>query len=111
MVAQVEVPEDELVLEYKVLYVCVCDFGSDTVTVSLVVQGKVADMSAVLADFPPGTRSLWKHRPCPFVYIYDKISGLDLCIDARSALTPSHHHTLTLPHHHITLPQALWKSG
>lgn len=84
--------------------------------VCVVVQGRVAVVSAVLADFPPGTKSLWKHRPCPFVYIYDKISDLDLCIDARSGLTPSHHHTLTLSHHYITtlshpLSQAVWKSG
>ena len=60
--AQNEVPEDELVLEYK---------------------GKVSVLSAVLADYPPETRSLWKQKPCPFVYIYDKISDLDICIDAR----------------------------
>ncbi len=27
--------------------------------------------------------SLWKQKPCPFVYVYDKMSNLDLCIDAR----------------------------
>ena len=47
------------------------------------LQGKVSVMSSVLADYPPGTRSLWKQKPCPFVYIYDKISDLDICIDAR----------------------------
>ena len=38
---------------------------------------------AVLSDFGSGGKSLWKHKPCPFVYLYDKISDLDLCIDAR----------------------------
>ncbi len=37
---------------------------------------------AVLSDIAGG-KSLWKHKPCPFVYLYDKISDLDLCIDAR----------------------------
>ena len=27
--------------------------------------------------------SLWKYKPCPFVYLYDKIANLDLCIDSR----------------------------
>ena len=40
-------------------------------------------MSAVLSDFSPGNKSLWKQKPCPFVYIYDKISDLDICVDAR----------------------------
>ena len=46
-------------------------------------QGKITVKHAVLSDTSPGGRSLWKHRPCPFVYLYDKISDLDLCIDAR----------------------------
>lgn len=49
-------------------------------------QGKVTVKQAVLTDLPLGTKSLWKHKPCPFVYLYDKISGLDLCIDARLAM-------------------------
>lgn len=43
-------------------------------------------LSAVMADFSPGARSPWKHNPCPFVYIYDKIGDLDICIDARFVL-------------------------
>ncbi len=38
---------------------------------------------AVLNDLAVG-KSLWKHKPCPFVYLYGKISEFDLCIDARS---------------------------
>ena len=49
----------------------------------LLVQGKVALVSAILSDFSPGNKSLWKQNPCPFVYIYDKISDLDICVDAR----------------------------
>ena len=58
---------------------CVCDPYVSS-------QGKVTVLSSVLVDFPPNTKSLWKNKPCPFVYMYDKISGLNVCIDARSAL-------------------------
>lgn len=37
-----------------------------------------------------GETFLWSHdclmtsyRPCPYVYCYEKIPGIDLCIDAR----------------------------
>lgn len=37
----------------------------------------------MLNDIAEG-KSLWKHKPCPFVYLYDKISDFDLSIDARN---------------------------
>lgn len=38
----------------------------------------------ILHELNLGSRmSLWKYKPCPFVYIYDKIVNLDLCIDSR----------------------------
>ena len=70
------------------------------------VQGKITVKQAVLSDLASGGKSLWKYRysymrwlclmccntplllspsvrPCPFVYLYDKVPDLDLCIDAR----------------------------
>lgn len=59
---EVGAEEDELVMEYK---------------------GKITVKHAVLNEMSPGGKSLWKHRPCPFAYLYDKISDIDICIDAR----------------------------
>ena len=48
-------------------------------------QGKIAVKQDILSDLVTGSRtsSLWKHKPCPFVYLYDKIANIDLCIDSR----------------------------
>ncbi|KAL5515516.1 hypothetical protein EMCRGX_G000692 [Ephydatia muelleri] len=62
VMAECAVEKDELIMEYK---------------------GKITVKHAVLSDASIGGKSLWKHKPCPFVYLYDKISDLDLCIDAR----------------------------
>lgn len=49
------------------------------------MQGKIAVKQDILSDLVTGSRtsSLWKHKPCPFVYLYDKIANIDLCIDSR----------------------------
>ena len=46
-------------------------------------QGKITVKQSVINDVAPESKSLWRHKPCPFVYCYDKISGVDMCIDAR----------------------------
>ena len=46
-------------------------------------QGKITVKQLVVNDIAPESKSLWRHKPCPFVYCYDKIAGVDMCIDAR----------------------------
>ena len=47
-------------------------------------QGKITVKHLVVSEVAAeGVKSLWRQRPCPFVYSYDKISGIDMCIDAR----------------------------
>ena len=50
---------------------------------SLISQGKITAKQLVVNEIAPETKSLWQHKPCPFVYCYDKIAGVDMCIDAR----------------------------
>ena len=38
--------------------------------------------SDVLSSLPD--KCLWRHTPSPFLYQYDKITDLDICIDARN---------------------------
>ena len=46
-------------------------------------QGKITVKQSVINDVAPESKLLWRHKPCPFVYCYDKINGVDMCIDAR----------------------------
>ncbi|XP_065912413.1 uncharacterized protein [Dysidea avara] len=46
-------------------------------------KGKFTLRNVVTAELGITGKFLWKSRPCPYVYCYEKIPGIDLCIDAR----------------------------
>ena len=41
-------------------------------------------MKSTVRSHPSPLSRPSRYRPCPFVYYYDKISGIDLVVDARS---------------------------
>jgi hypothetical protein len=52
-------------------------------TLVMQYKGKYTLRHLVSAELSVPGVSLWKERPCPFLYYYDKIPGIDLVVDAR----------------------------
>jgi histone-lysine N-methyltransferase MLL5 len=63
VVSEANIPEDEMIMEYK---------GFITTRQDVMVELNITSI-----------KLLWQSKPSPFIYQYDKMSNLNICIDAR----------------------------